>query len=318
MSAPSLQIPPRKGATKVSVADTAHPGATWLFAAQIAVLFVITGAVVTRYWSDHLWLGWGLVAIATLLWAPELGRDRARRWWFVYVAGIFAYTLLRSYADETFIPTRTTYVIRLEELFPGPEPISALQPKFFDPGHIDWFDGAMVLVHWSFFVAPHLGAILVFLFRRELFPRYVTLMVGIMYAGLALFFLAPTTPPWLAAQEGHLGNVFRVMDFVGGNVDRDTYQSFYASLGEPNSVAAMPSIHMAATFALFLWVFDSARRWSWPLLAYSVLMGFALVYLAEHYITDELVGVACALGVFWLARKYVPPMRESEPQAARR
>lgn len=274
-----------------------------LLAAQAAILLLITAIVVTKYWSDHVWLGWLLLAVAALLWWPELRVARDRRWWFVYVAGIFAYTILRSYADETAIPVRTDYAIRFDHWLPGPSPIPGVQERFFERTSIGWLDYAMVGVHWSFFLAPHLGAVLVFLFRRDLFARYVVLMAGIMYLGLALFFLLPTTPPWLAAQEGALPGAFRVMDFVGGKVSGDSYQSFYASLGEPNSVAAVPSIHMAVTFSLYLWARDHAPRWALPLLAYSAVMGFALVYLAEHYVFDELVGIGCAMVVYALARR---------------
>jgi len=287
----------------------------WLLLLQTAILLAITGTVVTRYWSDHVWFGWVLVAIAAVVWLPELRAKRIRRWWFVYVVGIFVYTLLRSYADGTGIPTQVTYPITFDSWLPAPFTTEWLQSRFFDPNHVAWQDYAAVATHWSFFVAPHLAAVLIFVFRRDFFPRFVVLIVGIMYAGLALFFLVPTAPPWLAAEHGHLPGVYRVMDFVGGSVDASTYQSFHASLGEPNSVAAMPSIHMAVTFALFLWAVAYERRWSLPLLLYSLLMGAALVYLAEHYVVDELVGVLCAVAVFAAARR-VPLVRHAESVAA--
>ena len=48
-----------------------------------------------------------------------------------------------------------------------------------------------------FFIAPHALAVMLFLRRRELFPRYVVMILGIMYVALLLFFLVPTTrlPP---------------------------------------------------------------------------------------------------------------------------
>jgi membrane-associated phospholipid phosphatase len=124
-----------------------------------------------------------------------------------------------------------------------------------------------------------------------------------MWLGLFLFYLIPTTPPWLAAQQGSLDGVFRVMDFVGGSVDASTYESFYASLGEPNSVAAMPSIHVGVTFALALWCMRFARLWALPAVIYTVLMGLALVYLAEHYVADLGAGVLVALLALWVASR---------------
>lgn len=287
-----------------------------LLAVQTATLLAMAATVATKVWQDHTWFGFLLVGMAALAWAPEVRLRRERRWWFAFVAGIFAYTLLRSLADETAIPTRTTYPIQFDRaLFFGTDPVQWLQRQFFAVSEVRFLDIASVALHWSFFIAPYAMAVLVFLFRRERFPQYVALTVGTMYLGLLLFFLLPTAPPWLAAQQGDLDGVYRVMDFVGGTVSADTYQSFYASLGEPNSVAAMPSIHEGVTFAMFLWALSYAKRLAPWLLIYAILMGGSLMYLGEHYLLDLVGGVACALAAWWLARRFLPV--ESPNQAAR-
>jgi membrane-associated phospholipid phosphatase len=87
------------------------------------------------------------------------------------------------------------------------------------------------------------------------------------------------------------------MDFVGNSIDTEAYRQLYTSLGEPNSVAAVPSIHMAVTFAVFLWVRRYYRALAPIFLAYSAVMALSLMHLAEHYAFDVLVGVLCALAV---------------------
>lgn len=270
-----------------------------MFTVQVLTLLSLAGIVVTKYWQEHTWLGWLLLAVAAVAWIPELRARRLRSWWFVYVWGIFAYTLLRALADETAIPIRTDYVIDLDRLlFAGHDPVEVMQRRLFDPDRVNAVDFLAVAVHWSFFIAPHAAAVAIFLLRPKLFPRYVVTMVLTMYLGLLLFFLLPTTPPWLAAQQGRLTDVYRVMDFVGGRVSGDTYRDFYASLGEPNSVAAMPSIHMAVTFAMYLWARTHAPRLALPAAIYCLLMGLALAYMAEHYLLDMLVGAALAFGCY--------------------
>lgn len=277
-----------------------------MLALQVTLLLLMVGTVATKLWQDHVWVGFALVAATVAVWAPELTRGRARRWWFVYVAGIFFYTLLRSYADETAIPTQTMYVIKADHLlFLGSDPVVWLQQRLFSPSHVTLLDIAAVQVHWSFFLTPHLLAVAVFIWKRELFPRYAVLVVGTMYLGLVLFFLLPTTPPWLAAQAGQLPEAFRIMDFVGGRVDAGTYRAFSASLAEPNSVAAMPSIHMAVTFAMYLWARDHQPRLAPWLLAYTAVMGLALIYLAEHYLLDLVAGIACAWVCHLASRRVV-------------
>lgn len=278
-----------------------------LLALQAASLLAMVIIVATRLWQDHVWLGFLLLGIAAAAWSPEVSKRRFRVWWFTYVAGTFFYTLLRSFADETAIPIQTLYVIQFDHaIFFNVEPVSWLQDRLFSPDHITALDVAAVEVHWSFFFAPHLAAVLIFFWRRPLFPRYAVLVVGTMYLGLILFFLLPTTPPWLAARAGEIPQAFRVMDFVGGRVDSDTYQKFYASLGEPNSVAAMPSIHMGVTFAMYLWAREHTPKLAPWLLAYSLIMGFSLIYLAEHYTLDLIAGVACAFVCHWASKRLVP------------
>jgi hypothetical protein len=299
--------------TAMARTGTAEPG--WLsafidsrplLALEIITLAAMTVSVVTRTWQDRMWLGFVLIGVTLLVWSPELFRARFRRWWFMYVAGIFAYTLLRAFADETAVPIQTTYAIQIDRaLFFGTDPVLWVQERFFSATQVDPLDYVAVGIHWSFFVVPHALAVAIFLFRRQLFGQYATLIVGTLYLGLLLFFLVPTTPPWLAGVQGDLDGAFRVMDFVGGEVHASTYRRAYASLGEPNSVAAMPSIHMAVTFAMFLWSLEHARPLRFALLAYSAVMGLALVYLAEHYVIDLIAGIVCALVAFFAARRLV-------------
>src|SRR5690606_24088572 len=84
-------------------------------ALETAVLLLLTALILTRYWQDHVWLGFAALALATIAWVPELCRARVRRWWFVYVAGTFCYTLLRSSADETGIPVQYAYPVTIDQ-----------------------------------------------------------------------------------------------------------------------------------------------------------------------------------------------------------
>lgn len=306
-------------------------GSRWLSAAallaafQVFALLAMTATVASRYWQDHVWFGWGLTALAVGLWLPELRRPklRLRVWWFAYVAGIFVYTLLRSYADDAGMPVRAGYVIEVDRLlFLGVQPVHWLQERLFTPYDLSWLDYLVVQLHWSFFIVPHAAGVAIFLWRRNHFPRYALAVVATMYAGLLLFFLVPTEPPWMAARSGALPHVWRIMDVVGGRVDSETYEAFYESLGEPNSVAAMPSIHIAITFLLFLWARDFSPRLAIPALVYTFAMAFALVYMAEHYVLDLLIGALVAWLCYVAAGRIIDAWRRldanGEPASLRR
>lgn len=265
-------------------------------ATAIGLIVALTLDLVTGRWVGAPWLHLAFWVLCVVAWLPFARRVKYLQYGPLYVLGLFVYTILRSFADKTGIAPRAEYVIDIEEkIFFGHVPTAWLQQHLFQPANIGVLDWLTVQVHWSYFFLPHLVGLLIWLFRRELFPRYLFMVMGTFYMGLVLYFLLPTVPPWLAADYGTLPGVSRVMDYVGHQVDPATYQRFYDALGVPNAVAAMPSLHMGVTFAVYLFMRDLYRRLSWALLVYSVMMGFSLVYLGEHYTVDVLVGMVCAV-----------------------
>jgi len=285
--------------------------------------FLVAGAlaydIISGVWIGRAGLHLLLALFAVSVTIPVARRVPQLHLAVLYVFGLFVYTVLRSFADRTSIPVRAHYVIAIDRvLFFGVEPTRWLQEHFFDPTRIHPLDWLTVHVHWSYFALPHLTAAAVFLWRRELFARYVALVLGTFYAGLVIYFLVPTMPPWLAADTGILPGVWRVMDFVGGQVDRETYQRLYDALGVPNPVAAMPSLHMAVTTVLFLFG-RGLNRWLGRVLAvYALVMGFSLVYMGEHYVTDVLVGAIMAGCVYKAVVRLVPLRLHPQPQRTRR
>ena len=64
-----------------------------------------------------------------------------------------------------------------------------------------------------------------------------------------------------------------------------------------NPFAAFPSMHACLPMVLTLFFFlrcDRARFLGWFTLVYSLLIGFAVVYLGEHWVLDVLGGYALA------------------------
>jgi membrane-associated phospholipid phosphatase len=287
-------------------------------AGTVALMAGIAYDMVSGRWigaaGAHVAVGLALV----LLWIPAARRVRHLHLGLIYMFGLFVYTVLRSFADQTAVPIRTEYVIHIDRaLFFGNHPTRWLQERLFDPTQLRPLDWLTVQVHWSYFAVPHLAAAMVWIFRRELFPRFVALVLGTFYTGLVIYFLLPTTPPWLAADYGVLPGVTRVMDFVGGQVDPENYGRLYDAIGVPNAVAAMPSLHMAVTFAVFLFAREVNRWLGRLMLVYAVVMGFSLVYMGEHYVTDVLVGAIMAYGVHHATLRLMRPPSDVERAPAR-
>jgi membrane-associated phospholipid phosphatase len=274
----------------------------------IALMVAIAYDLLTGGWVGAAGLHVALALVAVALWLPAARKVRSLHLCLIYVFGLFVYTVLRSFADQTFIPVRSTYVIDIDRaLFFGHLPTQWLQARLFDPTRLRPLDWLTVQVHWSYFAVPHVAAVAVYVWRRDLFPQFVALVLGTFYAGLMLYFLVPTVPPWLAADHGLLPGVSRVMDFVGGRIDPDNYRRLYDAIGVANPVAAMPSLHMAVTFAVFLFARRINRWLGRVLLIYAVVMGFSLVYMGEHYAADVLAGVLVAGAVYQTVRRLSPP-----------
>lgn len=74
---------------------------------------------------------------------------------------------------------------------------------------------------------------------------------------------------------------------------------------EPNPIAAMPSIHFAATALIIFPARHAGRALYYAAIVYTLLMGIALVYLGEHYVLDLLVGGAMVLVSWALAGRWI-------------
>lgn len=72
-----------------------------------------------------------------------------------------------------------------------------------------------------------------------------------------------------------------------------------------NLVAAIPSLHagLTAGVAAFLW-YRVNRKWRPLLVAYPLIMAFTLVYTAEHYVVDILLGWALAATVIFVFNRF--------------
>jgi hypothetical protein len=120
----------------------------------------------------------------------------------------------------------------------------------------------------------------------------------------ATFALFPAAPPWLASREGELEWTTRLIGPISGHIPflSFSFEGLWERGSEySNPVAAVPSLHAAYTLLITLFLWRWAPRWARPLLAlYPVAMAFALVYTAEHYVVDILLGWAYTLVALWI------------------
>jgi membrane-associated phospholipid phosphatase len=177
------------------------------------------------------------------------------------------------------------------------------------PGAVQWrtLDRVLVWTHWSWFAFPHGSLAYVLVRDRSRFPRAAVLTYAVFDLGASVYWVLPTAPPWYAAAaspEGELAGergeqppqVRRLMVEYGESFWRDGWGSLYSVFGG-NPLAAMPSLHFATSVMATLLLAETGPVAGAIGLGYTATLGFALVYLGEHYVVDLLAGAALTLGV---------------------
>ncbi len=172
-------------------------------------------------------------------------------------------------------------------------------------------DKTLVWAHWSWFMVPHGTLVYIMLRDRKRFDRAATLTYAVFDIGAMIYWVLPTAPPWYASvEEEHsqahrMIEVRRMMVEYGESFWRDGWGPLYSVLGG-NPLAAMPSLHFATSVMAALLLSESgpvAGAVGW---AYASTLGFALVYLGEHYVADLLGGAALTIAVRRLAPRAAP------------
>jgi len=174
-------------------------------------------------------------------------------------------------------------------------------------------DRVLVWTHWAWFMVPH-GSLAYILVRQpERFPRAAAMTYAVFDLGAIVYWLAPTAPPWYAAsvagREGHgEQDVRRMMVEYGEHFWRDGWGPLYSVFGG-NPLAAMPSLHFATSLMAALLLAEAGPVAGSFGFTYTAALGFALVYLGEHYAIDLLAGVALTDAVRRLAPRVEPALR---------
>ena len=123
-------------------------------------------------------------------------------------------------------------------------------------------------------------------------------MAAVFDIGCAVYFALPTSPPWWASEQGLTGEeVRRIMVEVGEDTWGSAWPKMYDALGG-NPWAAMPSLHFATSVVAALSLARKpARSRGRSAGRYAVTLGFGLVYLGEHYVTDLAAGALLVAAV---------------------
>ncbi len=152
-------------------------------------------------------------------------------------------------------------------------------------------------VHWIWFLEPYLAMLLILTRDRDRFPRAARQLAAVFDIGCAVYFAVPTAPPWWSSEQGLTGEeVRRIMVEVGEDTWGPAWNAMYGTLGG-NPWAAMPSLHFATSVSVALSLSEGGRVRGAIGWGYAGTLGFALVYLGEHYVTDLAAGAALVAAI---------------------
>lgn len=252
--------------------------------------------------------------------------------WLPFALVLVAYDLSRGAATLVGRPTMWHWQADADRwMFFGTMPTVWLQERLKLPNP-PWWEVVLSTVYMSFFVLPYVVAGVLWLRDRDEWKAFVKLFVGLSFVALVIYALLPAAPPWAAArctaadveggpsgprcmfgsargvpdggllgamqtkQDGANGWVERIVGRGWGRLNMHTASALIdQGQASVNLVAAVPSLHAGLTLAVAAFLWNRVRRGWRPLLAaYVLVMAFTLVYTAEHYVIDILLGWALA------------------------
>jgi membrane-associated phospholipid phosphatase len=202
---------------------------------------------------------------------------------------------------------RVRYPIRADRVLGAGElPTARLQRALASPDGPTALDRVLTIVHWAWFGEPHLALAWILVRHTESFPRAARQLAAAYDLGCAAYALVPTAPPWWAAEQGYAATrVRRVMVEVGEPIWGRAWPVMYESLGG-NPWAAMPSLHFATSILAAILLAETGAVEGIAGWGYAATLGFALVYLGEHYVIDLVGAVALVAAIRYAEPRLAP------------
>ncbi|MEQ7849190.1 phosphatase PAP2 family protein [Nocardioides kribbensis] len=282
-------------------------------------------AVLLVLWSELLGIPNDTVQVFVWLWLGTIAWNVQAPWrhhllflrdWSLPVIGLVVYFYSRGLTDELGLPVHVQMPITVDEwLGGGVTPTERLQDAWCgDPCLREspprWYDVVLTTVYASHFLTGLTIAAVLWVRNRTQWVRWMRRFLAINFGALVVYVVYPMAPPWMASEQGYLGEVTRITGRGWADLGLGRFDLVLQGVGNP--VAAMPSLHAGITFLVALYGVGHLRtRWRWLLLLYPLLMSVALVYYAEHYVVDVVAGGLLAglvlAGSTWWERRHERP-----------
>jgi membrane-associated phospholipid phosphatase len=243
-----------------------------------------------------------LVTAVPLLVAAALPRSR-RRHALLWALHMWAYKVMYEIPydrpERLGNRVKVDYALRSDALIGlGIAPAERLQSRLRSPPKLVALDYVLTALYLTWEIEPHLAVAWILCKHEDAFPVAAARLGATYDATLLGYWLVPTAPPWWASEKaGRMrGNVHRVVPEVLRELRNKPRPAADHEQGA-NPWAAMPSDHFASALMTAMILHDVSPRAGALGYTYALALGFALVYLGEHYVTDLLAGSLLAVAI---------------------
>jgi hypothetical protein len=248
------------------------------------------------------------VGLIMLMIAFALYTNRGGRFmrdWVPVLVGLLAYAATVSAVPSFGLEVHYRPQIDADRVLGlGTLPTTWLQEHLYH-GHTGPLEAFSVAMYVSHFIAPLVLAFAIWAFWRG--RGFSDLLFGLLAVSILAnitFLLAPTAPPWLAAEHGLIPDVQPIIKNALFDLDLNSLALHKGDASRYNVVAAVPSLHVAWPIICLL-VIRKHRLPVWLFAAQAALtlgVVFAIVYTGEHYLVDAIIGAVYALVAWWLVQ----------------
>ena len=266
----------------------------------IGILTLIPLGIFTR--------GFGLDTIILTFWLIAILLKRGKEFikdWFIFIILFWVYETLRGWADNIakilHRPLIITQTIQADKflfywLTKGQNLNFWLQQQLPPQTTNHIFLIFLFFFYTMFFWFWAGTGFLLWLNNKKLFKEYMKKLLTLSFLSVTIYTLFPTAPPWYASMKGFLPHLDRIM---WSNVFPKSGIS-YIHFWDQNYFAALPSLHFSWPLLASIFLIKYAKTLKENKLAkyllYSTIMVpliilFAIVYGAEHYVIDAIAGL---------------------------
>lgn len=240
--------------------------------------------------------------------------------WVPVILGFLAYTQATQVVERLHLGVHYLPQIEADRLLGfGTLPTQWLQERLYS-GRTGALEVAALIAYASHFFVPLGVAFYMWWARgRASFNNLIFALLTVSVLAEVTYVLAPTAPPWLAAQDGHLPHVHQILKQALADVHLHGAAALKGDPDAYNIVAAVPSLHIAwPVIGLLAIRRYGLPRWVGVVQASQLVAVFlAIVYTGEHYVVDAFAGVLYACVAWRLVSSFRVPGAPRVPRRLR-